>query len=225
MVKYNNNFINLIKQKKWFLISVYLLLSFQLFITLYIINYLKKNNNSYLSKVTDVSFWIYFIINLILILILSFIPLPSWARLIIFILLSISIGFFLYQAKKNIPIEYIHQTLLSTIILFIILSVVAVILAFLGYDLGWMNLYILFGIIALFIGYIMLFIFFKETKYDKNIYKILIIFGLILFSFNILYSTNIMLNKNYNSDFIDAAIDLYISIINIFSNLLSLQEE
>lgn len=225
MVKRNNsnssNFIKLLQEKKWFLISVYLLLLFQLLITYYTVYFFR--NNEKFAKYTDVSGWIYLIILIILLVIISLFKLPNWIRLIIFMLIAIVLGGSLHKLSKTSSEDFINQILIATISIFVSLSIVAFILSFLGYDLGWMNLYILYGLIALIIGYIILFLFYKDTKYSKTIYKYLMLFALVLFSFDILYSTNLMLNKDYDLDYISATIDLYLDIINIFTNLFGLE--
>lgn len=219
----SKDFIKLIGEKKWFLLAVYMLLALELFITYGLVYYLRRDEK--LSKLVDKSIWLYFILMLILILILVFLPpeTPSWIRIIIFTIYSLLTGILLHNMSKIVPEIFITQILISTITLFIALSIVAVFLAYLGIELGWMQIFILFGLIALMIGYLILFVFIKDEKEKKSFYKYLIIFGLILFSFDILVSTNVMLSKNYNYNFVMAAIDLYLDIINIFVKLFILE--
>lgn len=219
----SKDFIKLIGEKKWFLFAVYMLLVVELFITYGSVYYLRRDEK--LSKLVDKSIWIYFILMLILIFILVFLPpqTPSIFRIIIFTIYSLLTGILLHNMSKIVPEIFITQILISTITLFIVLSVVAIFLAYIGIELGWMQIFILLGIIAILIGYLILFVFIKDEKTKKSFYKYLIIFGLILFSFDILVSTNVMLNKNYNNNFVMAAIDLYLDIINIFVKLFILE--
>ena len=46
-------------------------------------------------------------------------------------------------------------------------------------------------------------------------------FSLFLFSMYVIYDTNKLMQRNYYGDFITAALDFYLDIINIFVNLLS----
>jgi FtsH-binding integral membrane protein len=59
---------------------------------------------------------------------------------------------------------------------------------------------------------------------NTNIFhKLLLLFGLILFSIFIVYDTNIILNKNYKGDYIDASLDFYLSFVNLFIREVALE--
>ena len=58
------------------------------------------------------------------------------------------------------------------------------------------------------------------VKFSSLIKKLLTIALLILFSFYIIFTTNTILQRNYNGDFITASLDYYIDVINIFQALL-----
>ena len=55
--------------------------------------------------------------------------------------------------------------------------------------------------------------------------KILTYVGILLFSMYILYDTNQILQKNYNGDFITASLDYYLDILNLFTNLVNLNQD
>jgi FtsH-binding integral membrane protein len=63
------------------------------------------------------------------------------------------------------------------------------------------------------------------NKPSKFMFKIIVYFGLTLFSLFVLYDTNqMLLNYNKNSDVLDSTMNFYLDIINIFSNLFALEE-
>lgn len=218
--KDSGNFIKLLQKKKWFLLKVYLLLSFQLFITYGIVYYFRTNKK--LSDITDIPILYYIILSALLIIALIYSKSsPIWFRILLFMLYSIVTGGLLHNMSKYVPAEFITKILLSAISLFIGISIIATILAYIGIDLGWMYLYIIFAMMALIIGYIAI-LFIEDEALKKSVYKYVLIAGLIVFSFDILYSTNIMLNKDY-IDYIDASLDLYLGIINLFTKLFALE--
>jgi FtsH-binding integral membrane protein len=51
--------------------------------------------------------------------------------------------------------------------------------------------------------------------------KVLAYIGLALFSLFVVYDTNQILSREYRGDFITASMDYYLDILNLFSNLLS----
>jgi FtsH-binding integral membrane protein len=63
------------------------------------------------------------------------------------------------------------------------------------------------------------------TSQISNYYKSMSIFGLILFSLYIVYDTNKILQKDYYGDFITAALDYYLDILNLFLDWLSVSQK
>lgn len=223
----SSNFIKLLNNKKWFLMKVYSSLIFQLIITFAIVYYFRDNLK--LSNMTNQSFWFYLFVSVGLLLILMFLKnLPTWIRYIILCLLSAVFGALLHHYTMNSPKELINQILLSVIGVFIGMTILAFILANMGFDLSWMAIYLLFALLGLIIAGIVLAIIrytgSVDNKTSNNMRKVYLIIGIIIFSIMIVYDTNIMLQKEYNEDFITASIDLYLDFINIFSKLLGLEE-
>jgi FtsH-binding integral membrane protein len=216
----------LLQQKKGFLVAVYATLIAELLITFGIIYGFR--NNETLSKTTRVSFWIYFVLSLGLILILSLIDMPVWLKLMLFTLFSVVSGAMLHYASHALPRELINRAVLGAIGVFVGMTVLAIVLAYLGVDLGFLGLFLLAGLIGLLVGSLILLI--TGGRRDENnkmtaMYKFILVLGLILFSIYIMYFTNIMLQRNYGQDFVSAAIDLYLGFINIFTKLLVLENE
>ena len=212
-----SDFLKLIKQKKNFLILVYLSLIVQLLIT-YSILYSLRNNPA-INKYTKQPWWVYLIALIGIILILSLLDMPVWLKLIVFTIFSVIFGCYLYSSTSLISIELIASALEGAVSIFVTMSVVAIILAYIGIDLSWMALILLVGLIGFLIALVIVH-FIKDTF----IKKIILVFGLVLFSLYVLYSTNSMLQKNYNENFVQASLDFYLDFVNLFSIILNLEQ-
>lgn len=219
MATTSTSFVKLLQDKQGFLLLVYGTLIAQLAITFGIV-YSFRNHPS-LSKATKQSLILYLLLSLGLVLLLTFVPMPVWLKLVLFTLLAIVNGGLLHQACVSLPEAVINQALLGTIGIFIALSIVGIVLAGLGIDLSWMGLILLAGLIGLLVASLVVMVLNKNDNMKKA-HKVLLVIGLILFSIYIMYGTNTMLQADYEFDFVSAAIDLYLSFINVFVRLLGL---
>lgn len=211
-------FLALLKQRKGFLIAVYTTLIIQLFITFSIVYFFRIH--PLLSNISKQSFIFYLLLSLCLILVLVLIPMPVWLKLVIFTFFAMVIGAMLHNATLIVPEQLITQALIGTMSIFIILSIVAILLAAMGIDLGWLGMILFGALIGLLIATILIIVF--EKKATSTVHKVLLVLGLILFSIYVVYDTNIILQRNYNKDFITASIDFYLDIINIFIRMVFL---
>ena len=219
MVK--SSFTTLIKQKQGFLTSVYMTLIIELCVTFLIVYQFR--NHPALAKVTKQSFWMYLLLSIGLILILTLVSMPVWLKFIVFTLFAAVAGGMLYQASYRFPAELITQSLMGTIGVFIAMTFLAVILAAMGVDLSFLGVILLAALLGLIVASLIVIL--MSTPKTSKLHKTLLIIGLVLFSIYITYSTNIMLQKNYNEDFISAAIDLYLNFINVFARIFALEAE
>lgn len=222
MARGSQSFTKLLKQKQGFLLSVYGTLIVELMITFFIVYGFR--NHPALSNATKQSLLTYVVVSLALIFILSMVRMPVWLKLIVFTLFSIVTGALLHNATVFLPAATINQALIGAICIFLALSIVGIVLAALGYDLSWMVWMLLAGLVGLLVAHLIL-IFLDKNKTTTKIHRILIYFGLVLFSMYIMYETNIMLGKDYSNDFVSAAIDLYLDFVNVFTRLLALDSE
>ncbi len=209
---------SLLKNRKGFFISVYATLFLQLFITFAIVYFFRLHPK--LSNISKQSFIFYLLLSLCLMLILVLVPLPIWLKFFIFTFFAMVIGAMLHNATWMVPADLITQALAGTMSIFVSLSIVGIILAMMGIDLGWMGLILLGSLIGLLIASILLMVFDKNKT--NTIHKVLLVIGLILFSIYVIYDTNIIMQRNYKGDFITASIDFYLDIINIFIRMLIL---
>jgi len=221
MPKSNFNFINLLKKKQTFLLEVYGTLIVQLLVTFFVLYTLKDHPSNTLAKVSKQSLIIYFILSFGLILILALVPMPPIVKFLVFTLFAIVLGGLLYNGTIYVSKDLINQVLIGTIGIFIAMSILGVSLAAIGIDLGFLGIILLAALLGLIVASLVVLI--VDKNKSDTIHKVILIIVLILFSMYIMYDTNIMLNKNYNEDFISAAIDLYLDIVNIFSSLVGLE--
>ncbi len=208
----------ILKQKKGFLIAVYTTLIIQVFITFSIVYFFRIHPE--LSNISKQSFIFYLLLSLCLILVLVLIPMPVWMKFIVLTFFAMVTGALLHNSSWLVPEDVITQSLVGTISIFIVLSIIAVVLVSMGIDLGWMGMILLGSLVGLLIASILVMVFDKNKT--STLHKVILILGLILFSIYVVYDTNIILQRTYNGDFITAAIDFYLDIINIFIRMLIL---
>lgn len=213
---------SLISVKKEFLVKVYMTLIAQLCITFAIV-YLFRFPPEKMPKTAKKQVIAYSIVSLLIVILITMFNFPSWAKLLLFTVLSVMFGMVLHYTSAYASVELITQALMSCIGVFLCMSVFAFVLASLGYDLGFMILYLIAAIIGLLVASIVVFFLGGKKKLSKT-HKALLILGVIIFSVLIMVSTNVMLQKEYDMDFVTAAIDLYLGFMNVFTRLLTLEQ-
>lgn len=200
---------NLIIQKKSFLILVFANLIAQLGITYYVMN---KSNNPQLG------FWPLLAIQLILIYVLVLVPMPPVLKFFIFGIFSWTFGIVLSHLKDKYDPVLINIAIQGALSIFGLMFAFSITLAgfniYLGNKIGeFLFLALLALIIARLVN--MLGPQLSATK------KILSYIGLGLFSLFVVYDTSQILSRDYYGDFITASLDYYLDILNLFSNFLN----
>jgi protein lifeguard len=193
-----------------FLIQVYCLLVLQILCTMAIIYTLR--DRQILPKTTLA----YFIISLIVLLIMIMVSVPFWFKVILFILFTFLISAMLYSITFYFTFEMIRNALIGAITVFIVMTVIALVITKLGYDLSWMGVYLLIALIMLIIGYFLA----ALTPGSSSFQKIFVIVGLVIFSMFVVYDTNVILKNKMKQDILDATINFYLSFVNIFNHLM-----
>lgn len=214
------NLFNLITSKKEFFIMIFINLIIQLGITYYV---MEKTNIGQKPKTdnqdTKNNIIMLCIIQIGLVIVLGFIPMPSWLKFIIFCVFSAIWGYLLSKVRLKFGEDNVKMALLGTICIFSLMFVFGVGLILSGIKLGYkFELMLFYGLLLLLLFRITQI--FISTSSLTN--KILVIFSLLLFSIYVVYDTNKILQRNYNGDFITASLDYYLDIINIFTNLLNI---
>ena len=212
------NTIKLIQEKKTFLIMIFANLIVQLGITYYILvntdtQSLDKQKQNFFYKYTFLMF-----LPLFILIIVMNLPMPSWARFIVFSIFSAYMGFILNFWKKKYGLEMINAVIFSVFGIFISIIVLALGLLSFGIKLGnTFGIVLLFALLLLLISRIVFWFMGTYSLYSK----MFAIFGIGLFSVFILYDTHQILSRNYYGDFVTASLDYYLDFINLVSNFLN----
>jgi len=209
------NFGNLLLKKKNFLIKVYLTIAVQLLVT-YIVVFMLRKYDTINQKIHK--FWIlWFILTLALLFGILYNKLPIAVRLLCYFIFSILIGFNCIATIKYISRDSIKLGLIGTFCIFIIMTLIAFILAALGVNLSFLSFVLSACLSALLIaGIIMIFI--PTSSFARKIYFAA---GLILFSIFIAFDTNTMIQPDYiwKDDYINASVGIYLDIMNVFTDI------
>jgi FtsH-binding integral membrane protein len=199
---------NLIIQKKSFLILVFSNLIAQLGITYYVMN---KSNNPQLG------FWPLFGLQLIIIWVLAVVPMPPIVKFLLFGIFSWSFGIALSNLKKKYDPALINIAIQGALSIFGLMIAFSVALVgfniYLGYKFG---AFLFWALLALIIAKLVNML----GPQLSTIKKMLSYIGLGLFSLFVVYDTSQILSRDYYGDFITASLDYYLDILNLFSNFL-----
>lgn len=207
-----SSFLKLLNDKKEFLLAVFANLITQLGITYYIMmNYKGDDKNVGM-------FWGLFVVELLIIIVLALVPMPSWMKFILFSVFSVCSGIILSFMKKTVDPKLIQLAILGTISIFGVMFLFGAMLIMFGINLGLQFAAFLFYALLLLI-IVQLVLMFSGTS--SMFIKGLSVAGLVLFSLYIIYDTNNILQREYSGDFITASLDYYLDILNIFIDLVS----
>lgn len=208
-----NTLINTLNKKKFFLLKIFSNLIFQLIITFIIAFNVKTtlfNKNLYFISLI--------IFQFILIISLAWIRMHQFIKFILMTLFSICWGLLFIRIKQYVSPEIIKASLLSVLSIFIIMFCIGLLLIAFNINLGHkVGLFLLFALMFVIISYIVILF---MNKYNI-FHKIIAIVIITLMSLFIIYDTNIILQRNYEGDFITASIDYYLDILNIFISLIN----
>lgn len=123
-------------------------------------------------------------------------------------------------ASSKIPPETIKAALTATVGLFVFMSLAGFGLASSGIHLGFLSYALLCSLSALLVAFIvMLFI-----PVPSFVEKVVLTLGITLFSVFVAFDTNVMIQKDYYGDMVGATIDLYLDVLNIFTELVALDQ-
>jgi len=208
----------LLKKKSKLFQCIFITLLFQLFITYSTITINDKiniidNNNTIL--------FILLIVGLIIITIIIQYTESFILKQILFGIFSIIVGLLLSYTFDSIENkDIIKKSIISTLINFIIIFIFGLIIGLYGIDISWMGIILL--ILLLIIITVSIFNIFDNSEDKDKWNKYISIFIIILFSVYIIYDTNNILLKYNDNKCVDAALDYYLDIWNIFTSYLNL---
>lgn len=210
----SSNFGKLLIQRKWFIAQVYAILVIQLAITFIITKFLRNNQPIY-------KFAMKFFIPLLIIpfiIIFVFPYCPYNVKFLLFCLFSFTFGILSIGASRYVSDELIKVALLSTIGIFIGMMIVGLALASIGINLTFMGFILISILLALIIvQFVLIFV-----PVSSQVRKYIATFVVILFSMFVAFDTNRMLQKNYNLDALDTAMEFYLDFENLFQNFIQI---
>jgi len=212
------NTIKLIQEKKTFLIMIFANLIVQLGITYYIlvntdIQVIKQRKNSFFYRYSFIGFLPLFVLIFVMNM-----PMPSWARFIVFSIFSAYMGLILNFWEKLYGLEMLKAVIFSVVGVFISIIVLALGLLSFGIKLGsTFGIVLFFALLLLIISRIVFWFAGTYSLYSK----MFAVFGIGLFSLFILYDTHQILSRSYDGDFVTASLDYYLDFINLVSNFLN----
>lgn len=206
---------NLITSKKEFFIMIFANLIVQIGITYYV---MEKTNIGPDNKDTKNKIHMLGFLQIGLVLVLGFFPMPMWLKFILFCVFSAIWGYIFSSVRLVVGEENVKMAMMGTISIFALMFAFGVGLIASGIKLGYKFGLMLFYALLILILFKIMQMFIPTSSLTK---KIAIIFSLLLFSVYVVYDTNSILQRNYYGDFITASLDYYLDILNIFANLLS----
>ena len=209
----NWSIMNILFQKKQFLVMIFANLIVQLGITYYVF-YITPA-----SKKKDAKFIFIIMALFAIILIIGLVPMPSWLKFILFCVFSYLEGLFLSTIKTESNKQMIEAAIVGALSVFALMFAFGVGLLSFGVVLTSRIGILLFVslLVLILAGVVSMF-----TGASPIANKILAFIGLIVFSLYVMYDTNRILQRDYYGDFITASMDYYLDIINIFLDILTL---
>jgi len=229
-----SSMLDLINNRKDFLVKVFATLIFQLIVTYITMIYYpvesganrtkngdeKTPDKKSLTPAQNKTYIFSLIGSFVIILIIAFVPMPMYLKFFLFTLFSILTGIVFSFLKAISSIEIINTAIFGAMSIFGMMFLLGLTLLASGVKLGlgaglilWFSLLILIivGLVFMLLG--------TYSAVSKGIAG----FSLFLFSLYVIYDTNRILQKDYFGDFITGAIDYYLDIINLILDLLQFE--
>lgn len=205
----------LLREKAGFLAAVFGTLIFQLLIVIMIVKMVPNEDPlvEWFKKFGLVSVLLQFA----LIICLAIVPMPMPLKFALFSLFAALIGFMLKISLQTVPQEIVHGALIATIAVFIFFVCVGLVISSFGIDLGPLSL-VLLGVLLLLVIASVVSLLMKTTS---NLRKGIAIVTIFLFSVYVVFDTNQILVRDYAGDFVTAALDYFLDIVNLFLSIVS----
>ena len=212
-----NIFSKLLRRKKDLMICIFVTIFNSYYITIVTIKLNK--DKQLLGQATIINRILQLIFLIFIIFLILKTNLPFFIKQLLFIIFSIFLGLLLSQSLHSIDPTIIETAAISTLVNFIIMFILGLIIVYMGYDIGWMGVYLL--IILLIIITINIIRIFSPAS--TMISKSIAVATIISFSLFIIYDTNnILLKYKGKGDCIKGALDYYLDIINLFMSFLNM---
>lgn len=206
----------LVRAKRYFLTQVFATLILQLAVALVTMHLLK--DSPLVARIFEPKY-MYLLVVVLPLLLLVFVlvsfPMPIELKLVLFTVISFGMGLLLTRLVKRYGDGVVRAALAGTLAMFVVLILVGGALAGAGVDLAPLSIYLFAALLALVIVSVVL-LFVKVTSFFQRVFSTLIV---VLFSVYVIFDTNMILQRDYAGDFVEAALDYFLDFINIFQNL------
>jgi FtsH-binding integral membrane protein len=202
------------------MLKTFALFAAQLLVTYAIFHYLGESEKftEWMKKNIFMYVLVALILPLILILVMIFVPMPMPVKIVLFTLFSACFGIGLAYLKRKVPPEVIRAALIGSVAIFVALFFVGIVLTLLGVNLWWLGGILFVALLGIIITSVV-FLFIDESKKAVRIKAGI---ALLVFALFVMYDTNQILQRDYWGDFVTAALDYYLDILNIFVQLIQL---
>ena len=212
-----SQFFNLLNAKKFFFTLILINLLIQIAITYYVhINF--ENFEITKNTIQRRLIIIYaHIMSLVFFIILGLFSMPLWLKFILLSLFSVTIGIILEDIKLFIKEDIIRTAFIGVISIFVSMFAFGLALIKSNIVLTYkFSLGLYFTLLILLISGIVHYFIYTYSILKKTG----LVFTLLLFSVYIVYTTNIILQRDYSGDFITASMDYYLELFNMSVALL-----
>lgn len=202
----------LLARKRVFLASVYAILVAQIVLTSVVVAMLRARPATQAQLKKYALMWVVLAFGVLLVM--GLVPMPMVAKLALFGVLGVLLGFVSIAASAKVPIETVQVALAATVAIFAFMTVAGVGLAAMGVDLGFLGFALLIALFALVVTSLLAAF---VIPVSKGVHTAILGVTMALFSVFVAFDTNVMLQKGYGGDAVDAATGLYLDALNIFN--------
>ena len=147
--------------------------------------------------------------SIMLILFMTFVPLPIPVKVAVFGIISFLGGMSIHD------IPNLQEALLEVIGIFILMFTMGVFTVQMGYNLNILGIVLIFSLLAVLIARVINVYSSRSldsrVSRNKSYTKILTL----IFALFVVYDTNTILQRNYSGDFVNASLDYFLDIINL----------
>jgi FtsH-binding integral membrane protein len=207
---------SILTEKAGFLSSVFSTLVVQLVVVALVAYYLGQSSD----RLVKVKQWYiaYIVAMFVIIIVLVFVTMHPLLKFALFTVFSVLTGFTMALATSKVSKEVIHASIKGTLAIFVLFVLLGLVITISGINISWLGIALFFALLILVIVQI---VFATIKDPSKKTQRIFAIIGLLLFSLYILYDTYNILQRDYFGDFVTAALDYFLDIINIFLDMIS----
>jgi FtsH-binding integral membrane protein len=201
----------LIVKKRQFFILLFSNLLVQLGITYWVMEHTTNIKNK----------WPIIIAIFVILFIMLLVPMPPIMKFILFCIFSSLFGMIFSLLKQTKGEQIIQLGIKGALTIFGLMFALGIGSIVSGINLGYKTGSILFWLLLMLILARLVFV---SGLQIANANKYLSYIGLLIFAGYVVYDTNIILQRNYNGDFIEASMDYYLDILNLFTNTIGANE-